>query len=65
VKAEDHPLFAAWERALSQLVEAERRFHLAKMEGRPESELHQPARDLDEARDRYRAVSDQVGAEDS
>ena len=58
---ENHPLYQAWNRALERMIEAERRYHAAVMEGRPTDEMHSVARELDEAREQYRKISDEVG----
>jgi hypothetical protein len=55
-----HPLYAAWSDALDRLVEAERRYHMALIEKRPMDELQEAARELDEARTRYRTIADQL-----
>lgn len=63
--AGDHPQYPAWNEALERLVEAERRYHIALMEKRTVEEIQQAARDLDEARTRYRAIADQIGQDDA
>ncbi len=63
--AENHPLYSAWDKALGNLVEAERRYHIAKMEGRPEAEMEAAARELDVAREAYQAMSDEVDLSDA
>ena len=60
MSAEDHPLYRTWDEALARLVEAERRYHVAKLEGRPEGEVEQTARELDEARRNYEAIDEQI-----
>lgn len=60
MSAEDHPLYRAWDEALARLVEAERRYHVAKMEGRPEGDVEQAALGLDEARRNYEAIDEQI-----
>jgi hypothetical protein len=62
---EEHPLYPAWNEALERLVEAERRYHIAKMENRTDSEMQSFARGIDEARQKYRTISDEVEAYDS
>lgn len=59
--AVDHPLYSAWNEALERLVEAERRYHIAMMEKRTVEEVQPVARDLDEARTRYKVIADQIG----
>ena len=58
---ESHPLYPAWNKALEQLVDAERRFYTAIMEDRPPDEIQQAALDLDEARAVYRKAADAIG----
>jgi hypothetical protein len=65
VAVEDNPLFQAWDKALGRLIEAERRYHVAKIERRPEDEIQQAARDLDDAREEYRAASDAIESFDA
>jgi hypothetical protein len=60
MSAEDHPLYRTWDEALARLVEAERRYHVARMEGQPEGEVEQAARALDEARRNYEAIDEQI-----
>jgi hypothetical protein len=60
VAVEDHPLFRTWSEALDRLVEAERRYHRARMEGQSEDELQPAARDLDDARESYRIITERV-----
>ena len=57
---EQHPQYPAWSEALEQLVQAERRYHIALMEKRTVDEIQQAARDLDEARTKYQAIADQI-----
>ena len=57
---EQHPQYQAWSEALERLVEAERRYHIALMEKRTVEEIQPPARELDEARTRYKAIADQI-----
>ncbi|MGH6925453.1 MAG: hypothetical protein ACRED5_17130 [Propylenella sp.] len=57
---ENHPLYAAWNEALQHLVEAERRYHIAMMERRPDEEIQRAARDLDAARETYRGIADRI-----
>jgi hypothetical protein len=59
--AENHPLYPAWNEALERLIEAERRFYTALMEERPSEEVQVAAHDLDEARTKYRKISDAIG----
>lgn len=58
--AEQHPLYEAWSKALDQMIEAERRYFRAVMEGKPEDEVQPAARDLDLARETYREIADQI-----
>jgi hypothetical protein len=60
VAAENHPLYAAWSEALEHMVEAERRYHVAMMERRPDEEIQLAARDLDAAREKYRAIAGRI-----
>jgi hypothetical protein len=57
---EDHPLYSEWDKALNRLIEAERRYHLGKFEGQSEDDLEPAGRELDEAREAYLAMSDQI-----
>lgn len=61
---EDHPHYRTWNEALEQLVEAERRYHIARMEGQSEEETEPAARELDAARERYRIIAEQIDEED-
>ena len=58
---ENHPRYQAWNEALERMVEAERRYYAAVMEDRPNDEMQSAARDLDEARARYRRIADEIG----
>lgn len=58
---ENHPQYQAWNEALERMMEAERRYYAAVMEGRPNDEMQSVARDLDEARARYRKIADEIG----
>jgi hypothetical protein len=58
---ENHPLYPAWNEALEHMVEAERRFYAALMEGRPSGEIQLAAHDLDGARTKYRKIADEIG----
>ena len=55
------PLYPAWNEALERLIEAERRFYTALMEERLSEEVQVAAHDLDEARTKYRKISDAIG----
>ena len=57
---QDHPLYAAWSAALDLLVDAERRYYSALMEGKSEAESEGTAHDLDAAREKYRSVAIKV-----
>ena len=46
---------------MERLTEAERRFYTALMEDRPSEEVQVAAHDLDEARTKYRKISDAIG----
>jgi hypothetical protein len=58
---QNHPLYQPWSEALERMIEAERRYYAAVMEDRPNDELQSVARDLDEARARYRKIADEIG----
>jgi hypothetical protein len=58
---EKHPLYQAWNEALERMIEAERRYYAAVMEDRPSDEMQPVARELDEARARYRKIADDIG----
>ena len=57
---EQHPQYQAWSEALERLVEAERSYHIALMEKRTVEEIQPSARELDEARTKYKAIVDQI-----
>jgi hypothetical protein len=57
---EDHPLYPAWRAAFDQLVEAERRYYSALMEGASEKDTEVAAGDLDAAREKYRSIAIKV-----
>ena len=57
---EQHPHYSAWREALDHLVEAEQRYYAALMEERSTDEIELAARNLDGARARYRAITDQI-----
>jgi hypothetical protein len=59
--AESDPRYPAWNEALEHVVEAERRYYTAIMEGRPTDEIQLVARDLDQARIIYRKIADEIG----
>ena len=58
---EQHPLYPAWSTALGHMVEAERRYYKAVMARKPDEEIQLAACDLDDAREKYRAIADQIG----
>ena len=56
-----HPKYLAWNAALEQLVEAERRYYTAVMEDRTPEEIEPAALALDDARAKYKAAADDIG----
>ena len=58
---EQHPKYIVWRAALDHLIDAEQRYYMAVMEELSSSEVQVAGVVLNEAREKYRKITDLIG----